>query len=89
VLEEVALLRAALAREEALRYDAAGDYARSAASLATAAYQVRMAAPASPAAMAEAMSLEEDSTEAASGFTARKRKAVHYDQSTRRQSREK
>jgi Ca-activated chloride channel homolog len=89
VLEEAALLRAALAREEALRYDAAGDYARSAASLAAAAYQVRMAAPASPVAMAEATRLEADSTEASAGFTARKRKAVHYDQATRRQNREK
>ena len=89
VLEEVALLRAALAREEALRYDAAGDYAKSAASLASAAYQLRMVAPASPAAMAEAVNLEADSSEARAGFTSRKRKVLHYDQSTRRQSREK
>jgi len=89
VIEEVALLKAALAREEALRYDAAGDYARSAASLASAAYQLRMVAPASPAAMAEAVNLEADSSEASAGFTSRKRKVLHYDQSTRRQSREK
>src|SRR5687768_732699 len=89
VLEEAALLKAALAREEALRYDAAGDYARSAASLASAATQLRMVAPASPVAMAEAISLDADSSEARAGFTSRKRKAVHSDQSTRRQSREK
>ncbi len=88
VVEEAALLRAALAREEALRYDAEGRYDMSAASLAGAASHLRMVAPASPMAMAEANALESDSSEAEGGFNAIKRKAIHYTQSARRQSRQ-
>jgi Ca-activated chloride channel family protein len=89
VMEEVALLEAARAREEALKYDAAGDYVRSTATLAQAASYMRMAAPASPIAQAEADLLESESTQAPSGFTSMKRKEMHYDKSTRQQGRQK
>lgn len=87
VLEDAALLEAALAREEALRYDASGDYARSAGRLAQAASFIRQVAPASPVAAAEALTLEGEVSQAASGLGAIKRKAMHYSQNTRRQSR--
>jgi Ca-activated chloride channel family protein len=89
VMEDVALLEAARAREEALKYDAAGDYARSTATLAQAASYMRMAAPASPVAQAEADLLEQESTQAPSGFAPMKRKEMHYDKSTRQQGRQK
>jgi Ca-activated chloride channel family protein len=89
VLEEAALLQAAIAREEALKYDAAGDYATGAATLAQTANYLRAIAPASPTVMAEATTLVTDSQQAASGFGARKRKEMHYDQNARRQSRKK
>jgi Ca-activated chloride channel family protein len=89
VVEEAALLEVALAREEALRYDAAGQHAQSAATLANAAAYIAMAAPASPVAQAEAQALRQESTDAEQGFDALKRKALHYTQSVRRQSRKK
>ncbi len=87
VMEEVALLEAARAREEALKYDAAGDYARSAATLARAASYVATVAPASPVAQAEAGALTQESVQAPGGFAPMKRKAMHYDKSTRQQGR--
>jgi Ca-activated chloride channel family protein len=87
VVEEVALLQVARAREEALRYDAAGQYAQSAATLAQAATYLRAAAPASPMAQAEAQALDADSTEAQRGFGQIKRKALHYAKTTRLQNR--
>ena len=89
VVEEVALLRAAQAREEALKLDAAGDYARSATVLASAAQYMRAAAPASPVAMQEAAELDAESRTASEGLGAMARKAMHYSQTTRMQSRKK
>ncbi|MEO8289158.1 MAG: VWA domain-containing protein [Chloroflexota bacterium] len=89
VMEEVALLQAARAREEALVYDSAGDYARSAATLVQAASYVRAAAPASPAAQAEAAALDAEGVQAPTGFAPMKRKEMHYDKSTRQQGRRK
>jgi len=89
VMEEVALLEAARAREEALKYDAAGDYALSAATLARAANYVAAVAPASPVAQSEADALKEESVQAPGGFAPMKRKAMHYDKSTRQQGRAK
>jgi Ca-activated chloride channel family protein len=87
VLEDAALLEAALAREEALRYDAAGDYAGSAGRLAAAASMMQAMAPASPVAAAEAVKLREESQQAPEGFGAMKRKAMHYARSITQQSR--
>ncbi|HET9493980.1 MAG TPA: VWA domain-containing protein [Chloroflexia bacterium] len=89
VVEEVALLRAAQAREEALKLDAAGDYARSATILASAAQYMRAAAPASAEAMQEAEALDAESQNAAQGLGAMARKAMHYSRTTRMQSRKK
>jgi Ca-activated chloride channel family protein len=89
VMEQVALQEAARAREEALQYDAAGDYARSAQILAGAANFVAMAAPASPVAQAEASALTDESATAPSGFTAQARKAIHYTKSAAQQGRRK
>lgn len=89
VLEEAALLQGAWAREEALKYDAEGDYAASAATLARAAGQMRATAPASPMMAAEASALDNESQVAPSGFSAGTRKKMHYEKSTRQQSREK
>jgi Ca-activated chloride channel family protein len=89
VMEEVALLEAARAREEALKYDAAGDYAQSAATLARAITYINTVAPASPAAQAEAEALREESAQAPAGFSAMRRKGMHYDKSTRQQGRTK
>jgi Ca-activated chloride channel family protein len=89
VMEEVALLEAARAREEALKYDAAGDYIQSTATLARAATYLRTAAPASPVAQAEAALLDQESAQAPSGFAPMKRKEMHYDKSTRQQGRQK
>jgi Ca-activated chloride channel family protein len=89
VMEEVALLEAARAREEALKYDAAGDYVQSTATLARAATYLRTAAPASPVAQAEAALLDQETAQAPSGFAPMKRKEMHYDKSTRQQGRRK
>ena len=89
VVEEVALLRAAQAREEALKLDAAGDYARSATVLASAAQYMRAAAPMSAEAMKEAAELDAESQTAAEGLGAMARKAMHYSRTTRMQSRKK
>jgi Ca-activated chloride channel family protein len=89
VVEDVALLKAALARDEALKLDAAGDYARSATVLAGAAQYMRAAAPASPVAMKEAAELDAESQNAAQGLGAMARKAMHYSRTTRMQSRKK
>lgn len=89
VMEEVALQEGARAREEALKYDAAGDLDMSARVLAGAAQYMAMAAPASPAAQAEVAALREESAEAAGGFTAVRRKALHYSKNTTQQSRKK
>lgn len=89
VVEDAALLEVALAREEALKMDRAGDYAASAQRLRTAASYLHSVAPASPAAMAEAQALEQESKVAAGGFDAMTRKAVHYAQSTSKQSRKR
>ena len=89
VMEEVALQEAARAREEALKYDAAGDHARTSQILAGAASFIAMAAPASPAAQAEVAALQEESKDAQGGFSALKRKAIHYAKSTTQQSRKK
>jgi hypothetical protein len=48
-----------------------------------------MAAPASPAAQAEVAALKEESQEAEGGFTAIRRKAIHYAKSATQQSRKK
>ncbi len=85
--EEAALLQAARAREEALRFDAAGQYAQSAATLAQAAAGLQAAAPGSPVAQAEAQALNEASTAAQSGFDNMRRKAMHYAKAARLQSR--
>jgi hypothetical protein len=89
VLEDAALVEAAIAREEALRYDAAGDYTRSAAHLTQTAQQLRAMAPASPAVAAEAQMLAEESNVAQGGMTQMQRKAMHYTRSTRLQGRRK
>jgi hypothetical protein len=89
VVEEVALLRAAVAREEALKYDAAGNYAMSASVLAGAAQYMRAAAPASVEAMKEADALDTESQTAAQGLGAMARKAMHYSRNLRMQSRKK
>ncbi|HUS13914.1 MAG TPA: VWA domain-containing protein [Chloroflexia bacterium] len=87
VQEEVELLNVARARETALRYDAAGDFATSAATLNAAAQRLQSVAPASPAAQAEAAKLEAEGQEAGAGFTGLRRKALHYDKSNRLQNR--
>jgi hypothetical protein len=87
VLEDAALLEAALAREEALKYDAVGDYASSAARLAQAANFTAAMAPASPAVAAEAAKLQEESAQAPEGLDAMKRKAMHYARSITQQNR--
>ena len=89
VMEQVALQEAARAREEALQYDAAGDYQASARILAGAANFVAMAAPASPVAQAEASALTDESVTAPSGFSAVTRKALHYSKSAAQQGRRK
>jgi Ca-activated chloride channel family protein len=89
VVEEAALLHAAIAREEALKHDAAGDYVTSSAKLAQAASYLRTAAPASPVTQAEAAALDSDSAQAAGGFNPFRRKELHYDQNARRQNRSK
>lgn len=89
VMEEVALQAGARAREEALKYDAMGDYDNSARVLAGAANYIAQAAPASPAAMAEVAALQDESAAAPGGFSALKRKAIHYARSTTQQSRKK
>jgi Ca-activated chloride channel family protein len=88
VVEDAALLEVARAREEALRYDAAGQYDQSAATLAQASAYLAAAAPGSPVARAEAQALAAESTEAERGFGAMKRKLMHYSKATRLQSRE-
>lgn len=89
VIEDAALLEVAVAREEALKMDAAGDHAGSSSRLRSAAAYIQNAAPASPAAQAEAHALERESIVAEQGFDAATRKAVHYAKSTTRQSRTK
>ncbi len=89
VVEDAALLEVALAREKALKLDAAGDYAGSAATLRSAAAYIQSVAPASPMAMAEAAALHEESEAAAGGLSGIARKAIHYAQSSQRQSRKK
>lgn len=89
VMEQVAMQEAARAREEALQYDAAGDYAKSAQVLAGAANFVAMAAPASPVAQAEVSALKDESTVAQEGFSALRRKALHYSKSATQQSRKR
>jgi Ca-activated chloride channel family protein len=89
VVEDAALLEVAVARQEALQMDAAGDYAGSAKRLRTAASYLQTVAPASPAAMAQAQELVQESVAAETGFTAITRKAVHYAQSASRQSRKR
>ncbi|MEA2575203.1 MAG: Ca-activated chloride channel [Chloroflexia bacterium] len=89
VAEDAALLEVAAAREEALKMDAAGDYAGSSKRLRSAAYYLQSVAPASPAAMAEVQALEQESQVAEGGFDAMTRKAVHYAQSVTRQSRKR
>lgn len=89
VVEEAALMQVAVAREEALKYDAAGDYTTSSATLAKAASFLRAVAPASPAAMAEAVTLDSESQVAAGGLTPGGRKQMHYTQNAQRQSRKK
>jgi hypothetical protein len=89
VMEEVAMQEAARAREEALKYDAAGDHARTAQVLAGAAQFMMQAAPGSPVAQAEAFALRDESQEAERGFSAIKRKAIHYAKTATQQSRKK
>ncbi|MEO5952896.1 MAG: VWA domain-containing protein, partial [Chloroflexia bacterium] len=89
VTEDMAMQEAARAREEALKYDAVGDYDRSAQVLAGAAAYVANIAPASPAAMAEAAALDDERAQAPSGFTSIARKAMHYAKSTTQQSRKR
>ena len=89
VMEQVAMQEAARARQEALQYDAAGDYARSAQVLAGAANFVAMAAPASPEAQAEVEALRDESVAAPEGFSALRRKALHYSKSATQQSRKR
>ena len=87
VVEESVLLEVAHAREEALNYDAAGQNALSAATLAQAAGYARMAAPASPLVQAEALALDTESQQANTGFSERMRKALHYNKTNRQQNR--
>jgi Ca-activated chloride channel family protein len=87
VVEESALLQVARAREEALRYDAAGQYAQSAATLAGAANYAATVAPASPMVQAEAQALAQESQDAEGGLTSLKRKAIHYAKASRLQNR--
>jgi Ca-activated chloride channel family protein len=89
VTEDMALQEAARAREQALKYDAEGDYDRSAQVLAGAAAYVANIAPASPAAMAELDALNEEVAQAPGGFTSITRKAIHYAKSTTQQSRKR
>lgn len=89
VLEDAALLEAALARDEALRYDRSGQHAQGAAMLAQAAGHLRAMAPASPAVAAEAATLADESRQAAQGLTEMARKEMHYTRSTRLNSRKK
>lgn len=89
VLEDAALLEVALAREEALRLDAAGQHAQSATILAGAAAYLNAIAPASPVAQAEVDMLNAESAQAAGGLTAMARKMLHYNKSTRQQGRKK
>jgi Ca-activated chloride channel family protein len=89
VLEDAALLEVAVARAEALRLDAAGQYAQSAATLTRAAAYLAAAAPASPVAQAEVDALNAESAQAAGGLTAMARKMLHYNKSTRQQGRQK
>jgi len=88
VQEEAELLNVARARESALRYDAAGDYAGSAAVLNQAAQRLQTIAPSSPAAQAQVAQLEAESQEATGGFAALRRKALHYSKSNSLQNRE-
>jgi Ca-activated chloride channel homolog len=89
VMEDVALLEAAIARQEALALDASGNYAMSAVRLQEAAAYLRANAPSSPAAQADAAALDAEVAEAARGFSPLQRKATHYSHNTRRQSRSK
>ncbi len=89
VLEAVALLEVAAAREEALKMDSVGNYAASAQRLRSAASYLRSVAPASPAAMSEAQALEQESAAAEGGLNAMARKALHYAQTAARQSRKR
>jgi Ca-activated chloride channel family protein len=89
VMREVALLEGARAREEALHFDAQGNYAASANRLAAAAAQIRSMAPASPEAAAEADLLEQSGQQAAQGMTQGARKNMYYDHSTRRHGQRK
>ena len=89
-MEEVALLEVARAREEALKYDAAGDYAQSAARLAQAASYVasrRACIARRPGRSAGPQ--RRRALQAPGGFSAMKRKEMHYDKSTRQQGRRK
>lgn len=89
VAEDMALQEAARAREEALKYDAEGDYDKSRQVLAGAADYMANIAPASPMAAAEIAALNEEVAQAPGGFTAIARKAMHYAKSTTQQSRKR
>ncbi|MDQ2808369.1 MAG: VWA domain-containing protein [Chloroflexota bacterium] len=88
VQEEAELLNVARARETALRYDAAGDYAASAATLNQAAERLQAMPCPSPVAQAAAASLQAESQEATGGFAALRRKALHYSKSNSLQNRQ-
>ncbi len=88
VQEEAELLNVARARESALRYDAAGDYAGSAAVLNEAAQRLQAMPCPSPVAQAEAAKLQAEGQEASGGFAALRRKALHYSKSNSLQNRE-
>jgi Ca-activated chloride channel family protein len=78
VLEEAALLQAARAREEALRYDAQGQYAASANVLARTAEHLAAMAPPSAAVMSDIVALKRESQQAMHGLGAVERKTMHY-----------
>ncbi len=88
VQEEAELLNVARARETALRYDAAGDYAGSAAVLNEAAQRLQAMPCPSPGAQAETAKLQAESEEATGGFAALRRKALHYSKANSLQNRQ-
>ncbi len=78
VVEEAALLQAARAREEALAYDAQGQYAASASVLAHTAEHLAAMAPPSAAVMSDIEALKHESQQAMGGLGAMERKSMHY-----------
>jgi Ca-activated chloride channel family protein len=87
VLEDAALLQAARAREEALHFDAQGNYAASATSLADAAQALMAMAPPTPTVMADIEALQKESEQAQHGLDSMARKSMHYQKFLRQRGR--